>query len=419
MESRLDDNRDVFEMFEAAHGAGVVVDPYPRWAELRRERAVHEGDLFSIFQAGAPSIFGDRPVFTVLGYDAVAEVLRDSDRFCTEIFNDVMGPVLGRVILGMAPESTIDCIEVSCKRRSVVGRCSEWTPHVIEPVVDEHVASFEESRARRSRQRPHVLVPRIRHRRDARTSRGGSAEVPPMGSRDDHACRSIRSSASPDRRSSPSTSRRSSLGGPIRKTTSSPSSTRRRSRAGRSTTRRSSTSCVSCSRRGRDDLPLVVELCLGLLSQPEVLDEVRTNRELLPQAIEEALRWEPPLTMIFRGAARDTELAGVRIPEGAVVAVNVGAANRDETSLGEPGGLRHPSPPARAPRVRLRAAHLSRHAPGPRGDDRCHERGAGSSPQPPPRSCCRRRSASRGARSVRPSRFRCSSTPTERGRIET
>ena len=59
-------------------------------------------------------------------------------------------------------------------------------------------------------------------------------------------------------------------------------------------------------------------LFYGLLSNPEVFDEVRENRDLLPQAIEEALRWEPPLTMVFRGAARDVELAGVQIPKGAV-----------------------------------------------------------------------------------------------------
>ena len=72
MESRLDDNRDVFEMFEAAHGAGVVVDPYPRWAELRRESSGPRRRPDPMVQAGAPSIYGDRPVFTVLGYDAVA-----------------------------------------------------------------------------------------------------------------------------------------------------------------------------------------------------------------------------------------------------------------------------------------------------------------------------------------------------------
>ena len=60
-------------------------------------------------------------------------------------------------------------------------------------------------------------------------------------------------------------------------------------------------------------------LLFGLLSQPDVLEEVRRIESCFPQAMEEALRWEPPLTGIFRGAARDTELAGVHIPKGSVV----------------------------------------------------------------------------------------------------
>jgi cytochrome P450 len=70
-------------------------------------------------------------------------------------------------------------------------------------------------------------------------------------------------------------------------------------------------------------------LLVGLLSKPELLDAVRRDRRLVPQTIEEGLRWEPPLTTIMRTAARDAEVCGVRIPEGAVVCVNVAAANRD------------------------------------------------------------------------------------------
>src|SRR5205814_7024674 len=49
-------------------------------------------------------------------------------------------------------------------------------------------------------------------------------------------------------------------------------------------------------------------LLFGLLSNPDQLDAVREDRSLLPQAIEEAVRWEPPLMMITRMASRDTEL---------------------------------------------------------------------------------------------------------------
>jgi cytochrome P450 len=77
-------------------------------------------------------------------------------------------------------------------------------------------------------------------------------------------------------------------------------------------------------------------LLFGLLSHPEQLDAVRRDRALVPQAIEEGLRWEPPLLGIMRTATRAVELAGVTIPEGGVVNVNLGSANRDETRWERP-----------------------------------------------------------------------------------
>lgn len=71
-------------------------------------------------------------------------------------------------------------------------------------------------------------------------------------------------------------------------------------------------------------------LLYGLLSEPEQLDALRADRALIPQAIEEAVRWEPPLIMITRVATCDTELGGVAIPAGSSVMPVLGAANRQE-----------------------------------------------------------------------------------------
>jgi cytochrome P450 len=79
-------------------------------------------------------------------------------------------------------------------------------------------------------------------------------------------------------------------------------------------------------------------LLFGLLSQLGQLDAVRADRDLAPQAIEEALRWETPALTVARTATQDVELGGVRIPSGGFVAVSLGAANRD------PG--RYPDPDA-------------------------------------------------------------------------
>ncbi len=77
-------------------------------------------------------------------------------------------------------------------------------------------------------------------------------------------------------------------------------------------------------------------LLFGLLSHPEQLEALRADRSLIPQAIEEGLRWECPLTGIMRTATRDTEVCGVKIPAGAIVHLNLGSANHDESRYERP-----------------------------------------------------------------------------------
>ena len=77
-------------------------------------------------------------------------------------------------------------------------------------------------------------------------------------------------------------------------------------------------------------------LLFGLLCDPAQLDAVRGDRGLVPQAIEEALRWETPLLTVARTAVVDLELGGVRVPAGALVAVSLGAANRDPARYPDP-----------------------------------------------------------------------------------
>ena len=77
-------------------------------------------------------------------------------------------------------------------------------------------------------------------------------------------------------------------------------------------------------------------LLFALLSDPEQMDAIRADRSLLPQAIEEAVRWNPPLLTITRVATHDTELGGVPIPEGSSVMPMLGSANRQEDRFPDP-----------------------------------------------------------------------------------
>ena len=54
------------------------------------------------------------------------------------------------------------------------------------------------------------------------------------------------------------------------------------------------------------------------------------DRSLIPNAIEEILRFEPPAPHVGRYVARDVEIHGKTVPKGSAMLMLVGAANRDE-----------------------------------------------------------------------------------------
>lgn len=67
-----------------------------------------------------------------------------------------------------------------------------------------------------------------------------------------------------------------------------------------------------------------------LLQRPELLARVRDDRSLVSKLIDEAIRFEPTSTVKVRQAARDVEIGGVKIPQGALVQCVIASANRDE-----------------------------------------------------------------------------------------
>jgi cytochrome P450 len=74
----------------------------------------------------------------------------------------------------------------------------------------------------------------------------------------------------------------------------------------------------------------------ALLNHPDQLEALRADRSLMPQAIEEALRWDAPLVWTNRLADYDTEIAGTKIKKGSWVYVVLSSANRDETKFDAP-----------------------------------------------------------------------------------
>ncbi|HKU57522.1 MAG TPA: cytochrome P450 [Gaiellaceae bacterium] len=74
----------------------------------------------------------------------------------------------------------------------------------------------------------------------------------------------------------------------------------------------------------------------AILSHPEQLEEVRADPKLVDPAIEEAARWHSPVGTSTRQTTRDTELGGVKLEQGALVAAVLASANHDERNWNEP-----------------------------------------------------------------------------------
>ncbi len=84
---------------------------------------------------------------------------------------------------------------------------------------------------------------------------------------------------------------------------------------------------------------------LALVRNPDQMELLRRSPEKMPQAIEEMLRFDSPVQVLIRTAVRDTTVAEVAIPGGALVLVAVGAANRDPARFESPARFdiaRHP-----------------------------------------------------------------------------
>ena len=85
----------------------------------------------------------------------------------------------------------------------------------------------------------------------------------------------------------------------------------------------------------------------SLFRNPDRLRELRADRSLLPNAIEELLRFDTPLQMFERWVLEPFEIHGVEIPRGAELGLLFGSANRDPSVFERPDELdltREPNP---------------------------------------------------------------------------
>ncbi|MBX3733982.1 MAG: cytochrome P450 [Verrucomicrobiae bacterium] len=86
---------------------------------------------------------------------------------------------------------------------------------------------------------------------------------------------------------------------------------------------------------------------LRLLQFPEQMERLRQAPEAMATAVEEMLRYDAPAQFVARRVNVPVDLGGVRLEPGTLVAVGLGSANRDESVFRDPDRFdisRHPNP---------------------------------------------------------------------------
>ncbi len=84
---------------------------------------------------------------------------------------------------------------------------------------------------------------------------------------------------------------------------------------------------------------LIGNITNALLEHPEQLHKVAADPSRIPDLVEEGLRYDSPVQVVFRKTTEDTEIRGVRLRKGEYVAVFLGSANRDERRFPDPDRL--------------------------------------------------------------------------------
>jgi cytochrome P450 len=73
------------------------------------------------------------------------------------------------------------------------------------------------------------------------------------------------------------------------------------------------------------------------LEQPDDLARVQRDPSLIPQLVEEGLRYRSPVQALFRQTTQPVEIAGTSIPANTTVMPSLASANRDPRKFPDPG----------------------------------------------------------------------------------
>lgn len=341
-------HEDMFDIEKEAarSGTGVVEDPFPIWAKLLEQAPVHRGTVAQCM--GLPAdrqglYIPGKEYFSVFGFGAISEVYTRKDDFGSGFYKEIgVTTMLGDNILAM------DGLRHR-RYRNVVQEFFQpdaagnwWRNKVIAGLVDEIVGRFEKDASVDLNSQLCALLPMytvtaafglspqegVEFRRHIQ--KGNDHDAPPAErmAEFDKAI-AIAENVIRQRQVDPQDDMISKLA--LAEIEEEDGSRRRL------TVREICDFCrlIVFAGGGTTWRQLGITL-FCLLNDREQLEAVMADRSLLSKAILESARWCPNDPMFPRQAIRDTELAGVEIPEGAVLHLCLAAANRDPSRWENP-----------------------------------------------------------------------------------
>jgi cytochrome P450 len=335
LEDLSDSEFDPFEIEKLS--TGDCPDPYPIIHQMMEEGTVIPGSYRERFTDVPDVQMGHLPNVCVLGYDAVFEVLTHPEIFTNRgAFENNLGVWFGKSVTAMdAPEHT--------RYRKVFQKAflpnvvSKWGETVVEPVIQRLMNPFaERGEAELVGEFTHNFPFQVIYEQVELDPAQGhvfhklaiaqllSAVGAPQGPEANHKLGVFFGELLKQKRENPGTDLISHLAMAEADGERLPddvliSFLRQLMNAGGDTTFRGTSALLT-----------------ALLTHPDQLEAVRNDRSLVPQAIDEALRWEGPTTSTWRYASQDTTMAGVQIKKGTIVNVVLASANRDPRKFEDP-----------------------------------------------------------------------------------
>jgi cytochrome P450 len=335
LEDLEDESFDPFEMEKLSTGS--CPDPYPRIHELREQGPVVEGSYRSNFTDVPDVQTGHLPQVMVLGYDPIMKVLTQPDLFTNrEAFMPSLGRSFGNTVTVMdAPEHTH--FRKIFQKAFLPQVVAKWGETVVDPVVNRLMEGFiQRGEADLIEEFTHhypfqVIYAQVELEPEQAPvfhklaiAQLLSSIGAPQGQEASRKLGAFFAELLRQRRQKPGTDLISHLATVEVDGEKLPddvliSFLRQLMNAGGDTTFRGTS-----------------VLLAGLLTHPDQLKAVSEDRSLIPQAIDEALRWEGPVNATTRYVARDAEIEGVPVKAGTYLNVVLASANRDPAKFENP-----------------------------------------------------------------------------------